>query len=207
MGPLGSHRSARLQSNPAVPTISHAPRERAALEVTSTLRNIAALESNIERKCTMSVKPIPDGYHTVTPYMIVDGAAAALDFYRKAFGAKELMRMPMGDKIGHAEIRIGDSAVMLSDEWPDMGHLGPTKRGGTTVSLMIYVENVDSAFDRAVKAGAKVEKAVENQFYGDRLGTLTDPFGHKWSLATHIEDVAPDEMTRRMEAWTKSQGA
>ena len=155
----------------------------------------------------MSVKPIPDGYHSVTPYIIVDGAAAALDFYRKAFGATELMRMPMGDRIGHAEIRIGDSAVMLSDEWPDMGYLGPTKRGGTTVSLMIYVEDVDSAFDRAVKAGAKVERALENQFYGDRSGTLTDPFGHKWSLATHIEDVAPDEMKRRMETWTKSQGA
>jgi len=154
----------------------------------------------------MSVKPVPDGYHSVTPYLAIDGAAAALDFYRDALGAKELYRLPMGDKVGHAEIQIGDSRVMLSDEWPDMGYLGPKKRGGTSVSLMIYLEDVDAAFERAIKAGAVVEKPVENQFWGDRTGSFVDPFGHKWTLATHVEDVPPDEMQKRMQAWTKSTG-
>ena len=153
----------------------------------------------------MSVKPVPDGYHSVTPYLIVDHAAAALDFYREAFCAEECLRMPMGEKIGHAEISIGDSRVMLSDEWPAMGLLGPKMRGGPTASLMIYLDNVDAAFERAIKAGATVERPLQNQFYGDRSGTLIDPFGHRWTLSTHIEDVAPDEMQRRMEAWTKSK--
>ncbi|MGH8565394.1 MAG: VOC family protein [Gammaproteobacteria bacterium] len=153
----------------------------------------------------MPVKAIPEGYHDVTPYLIIDGAAAALDFYKKAFGAEEVMRLPMGDKIGHAEIKIGNSHVMMSDEWPDMGGLSPKKRGGTSVSLMLCVENADAVFDRAIKAGATVERPVENQFYGDRTGTLVDPFGHKWSIGTHIEDVPMDELKRRMESWSAEQ--
>ena len=148
----------------------------------------------------MSVNPIPEGYHSVTPYLIVDDAAAALDFYAKAFGATEVMRMPMGDRIGHAEILIGDSHVMLADEFPERGHLGPRTRGGPTASLMIYLPDVDAAFARAIGAGATELMPIENQFYGDRSGTLTDPFGHQWTLATHVEDVAPEEMERRMAA-------
>ena len=151
------------------------------------------------------VKPIPDGYHSVTPYLIVDDAKAAIDFYKQAFGATEKFRLPMGDKIGHAEIRIGDSFVMLADEFPDMGHLGPKARGGTTVSLMIYVEDVDSAFKRAIEAGGKEERPVENQFWGDRMGTLSDPFGHKWSLATTVEEVGEAELQERMKAFSEKQ--
>jgi len=155
----------------------------------------------------MSVKPVPEGYHSVTPYLIVDGAAAALEFYAKAFGATELFRMPMGDRIGHAEMRIGDSIVMLADEWPDMGYLGPRTRGGSTVGLMIYVPDVDAVFARALAAGATQERAVQDQFYGDRSGNLVDPFGHRWTIATHVEDVSPDEMQRRMQGSTGAQGS
>ena len=151
------------------------------------------------------VKPIPEGYHSVTPYLIVDDAAEAIDFYKQAFGAEEKFRLPMGDRIGHAEIKIGDSFIMLADEFPDMGHLGPKARGGTTVSLMVYVPNVDSAFKRALDAGAKQERPVENQFWGDKLGTLTDPFGHKWSLATHVEEVPEAELGKRFEEWSAKQ--
>ena len=147
----------------------------------------------------MSVQPIPDGYHSVTPYLIVKDAAKALDFYAKAFGAEELMRFPgPGGKVMHAEIKIGDSPIMLADEFPEMGHLGPSSRGGTTVSLMVYVRDVDAAFDKAVKAGGTVVRPVKNQFYGDRSGTLNDPFGHQWTISTHVEDVTPEEMQRRM---------
>src|SRR6516225_678522 len=143
----------------------------------------------------MAVRPIPDGYHTVTPYLIVHDAAGALDFYKKAFGATELMRFPMpGGKIGHAEIRIGDSLVMLADEHPEMGALGPRSLGGSAVGLAVYVEDVDARFQQAVNAGGKVERPVTDQFYGDRSGTLEDPFGHKWTLATHKEDVTLEEM-------------
>jgi len=151
------------------------------------------------------VKPIPEGYHSVTPYLIVDDAKAAIEFYKQAFGATEKFRLPMGDRIGHAEIRIGDSFVMLADEFPDMGHLGPKARGGTTVSLMIYVEDVDRAFKQAIEAGGKAERPVENQFWGDRMGTLTDPFGHKWSLATTVEEVGEAELQERMKAWSEKQ--
>jgi PhnB protein len=151
------------------------------------------------------VKPIPEGCHSVTPYLIVDDAKAAIDFYTRAFGATEKFRLPMGDRIGHAEIRIGDSMIMLADEFPDMGHLGPKSRGGTTVSLMIYVEDVDSAFKQACAAGGKAERPVENQFWGDRMGSLTDPFGHKWSLATTVEDVSPEELQARMKNWSAKQ--
>jgi PhnB protein len=151
------------------------------------------------------VKPIPDGYHSVTPYLIVDDAKAAIDFYTRAFGATEKFRLPMGDKIGHAEVLIGDSHVMLADEFPDMGHLGPKARGGTTVSLMIYVEDVDRAFKQAIAAGGTEERPVENQFWGDRMGTLTDPFGHKWTLATTVEKVPESELQDRMKAWSEQQ--
>jgi PhnB protein len=155
----------------------------------------------------MSVKPVPEGYHSVTPYLIVDGAAAALEFYGKAFGAAELFRMPMGDRIGHAEMRIGDSIVMLADEWPDMGYLGPRTRGGSAVGLMIYVPDVDALFGRALAAGATQERAVQDQFYGDRSGNLVDPFGHRWTIATHVEDVSPAEMQRRMQGLTSAHGS
>ena len=145
------------------------------------------------------VQSIPTGYHTVTPYLIVRNAAAALDFYKKAFGAVELMRFPgPGGKLMHAEIKIGDSPVMLADEMPEEGHVGPQTLGGTAVSLMLYVENVDARFAQAVAAGATVKRAVADQFYGDRTGTLADPFGHVWSLATHKEDVSMEEIHRRM---------
>ena len=151
----------------------------------------------------MAVKARPDGYYSVTPYLIVDGAGAAIDFYSKAFGATEKFRMPMGDKVAHAEIVIGDSHVMLSDEWPDMDMRGPKARGGPTSSMMIYVDDVDAQFARAIKAGATAEREPENQFWGDRMGTLRDPFGHRWSIATHVEDVPPEEMCKRMEEWSK----
>ncbi len=151
----------------------------------------------------MGVKTIPDGYHSVTPYITVDDAAAAIDYYVTAFGAHEVMRAPMGEnKIGHAEIRIGDSHVMLSDEFPDRGARGPKSLGGVASSLMIYVDDVDATFQRALDAGARVDgdNAVKDQFYGDRSGTLIDPFGHKWTIATHVEDVPEEEMERRMAA-------
>jgi len=146
------------------------------------------------------VQPIPEGYHSVTPYLYIDGAARALDWYAEAFGAEEVLRMPMGDKIAHAEIRIGDSHVMMTDEWPERGKLAPRSRGGATAMFMIYVPDVDQAFARAVAAGATVTQPVTDQFYGDRSGTLVDPFGHEWTLATHVEDVSPEEMDRRMAA-------
>jgi PhnB protein len=149
----------------------------------------------------MAVKYIPDGYHTATPYLIIKGAARALDFYKKAFGATELMRMPDSDgKIGHAEIKIGNSPIMLADEFPDRGYKSPQSLGGTAVSIMLYVENVDKTVERAVSEGAKVTKAVQDQFYGDRNGTISDPFGHVWTISTHVEDVTPAEMKRRMES-------
>ncbi|QPQ54069.1 VOC family protein [Allosphingosinicella flava] len=144
---------------------------------------------------------IPKGYHSVTPYLIIDGAEAAIDFYAEAFGAEEVFRMPMGDKIAHAEVKIGDSHVMLSDEWPDMNLLGPKNRGGATASLMIYLPDVDAAFDRAIRAGASVERPVEDQFWGDRMGTVVDPFGHRWTLSTQVREVSPDEMQAKMKEW------
>jgi len=154
----------------------------------------------------MTVKPIPDGYHAVTPYLIVKGAADALDFYQKAFGAEERMRMENKGMIMHAEVKIGDSVVMVADEVPDMGYLAPQTAGGTPVSLMIYVTDVDKVFDRAIAAGAKEKRPVNNEFYGDRVGTLVDPYGHVWSIATHVEDVPADEMDRRFRDMTKKMG-
>jgi PhnB protein len=148
------------------------------------------------------VKPIPDGYHSVTPYLIVKDAVRALEFYKAAFGATELMRMMQPDgRVGHAEIRIGDSPVMLADEFPEIGARGPETIGGTPVSLMIYVPDVDAVVARAVAAGAKLTRPVADQFYGDRNGIVSDPFGHTWFVATHVEDVTPDEMER----WAAAQ--
>lgn len=160
----------------------------------------------------MAVDPIPTGYHSVNAYLIVDDAVRAIDFYQRAFGAQELYRLPMKDKdgrdkIGHAEIQIGDTRLMLSDEWPEMGALGPNRRGGPTTSFVIYGPDADAAFDRAVQAGARGVSPVKDEFWGDRMGSVVDPFGHKWSLGTHVEDVPPEEMGRRMEEWARSNQA
>jgi PhnB protein len=154
----------------------------------------------------MPVKAIPEGYHTVTPYLIVKGAARAIDFYKKAFGARELMRLAGPDgRIGHAEIQIGDSPVMLADEHPEAGYLSPQSGGKSGVSLCLYVEDVDALATQAVAAGATVRRPVQDQFYGDRSGTFADPFGHVWTIATHKEDVSPEEVHRRFEATMKQQ--
>jgi PhnB protein len=157
------------------------------------------------RAQAMAAKPIPDGYHTATPYLIVNGTAEAIEFYKRAFGATELLRItdPQG-RIGHAEIRIGDSVIMLADEHPDMGYRGPRSMGGSSVSILLYVDDVDTIFGRAVSAGATVQRPIANQFYGDRSGKVEDPFGHVWSIATHVEDVPPEEMRRRAEAAMRS---
>ena len=152
----------------------------------------------------MAVKPIPDGYNQAIPYLACRNAAKALEFYAKAFGATEQMRMAAPDgKIGHAEIKIGNALIMLSDEYPEMKVQSPQTIGGTPVGIYIYVPDVDALNKRAIAAGATVEREIANQFYGDRSVTLTDPFGHRWFFATHVEDVAPDEMKRRAEAAMK----
>ena len=150
-------------------------------------------------------KPIPEGYHSVTPYLVHEDANGATKFSDRAFAASEKFRMPMGDRIGHAELQIGDSVIMLADEFPDMGHLGPKSRGGPTSSIMLYVEDVDTAFNKAINAGATQQRPLEDQFWGDRMGTLQDPFGHQWSLATHVEEVPPEEMQKRMEQFASKQ--
>ena len=155
----------------------------------------------------MPVKPIPEGYHTLTPFLTVRNAVRAIEFYKQAFGAIErgVMKGPDG-KVMHAELKIGDSIIMLSDEFPEFGALSPESIGGSPLGLHIYVDRVDTAFDRAVKAGAKVEMPVMDQFWGDRYGKLKDPFGHKWSIATHVKDLSGDEMKRAMdEAMAKMQ--
>ena len=149
----------------------------------------------------MAVQAIPDGYPQVTPYLTVDGAAAAIDFYAKVFGTTERMRMGGPDgRVGHAELQLGSGLVMLADEFPEGGQLSPRKVGGTPVALSVYVEDVDAVFARALEAGATEVRPVADQFYGDRLGMFEDPFGHRWSVATHVEDVSPEEMARRAEA-------
>lgn len=148
-----------------------------------------------------NVKPIPDGYPQLTPYLCVDDANQAIDFYTTVLGARERMRMDApGGKVGHAELLIGDGLLMLADEFPEMGNRSPKTVGGTPVMINLYVDDVDAVFDRAVRAGAKPLRAVEKQFYGDRTGQFEDPFGHRWSVATHVEDVPPDEMQRRAQA-------
>lgn len=155
----------------------------------------------------MAVKPIPDNYEGVTPYLVIKGAAEAIEFYKNVFGAKELFRLaqPNG-AIGHAEIMIGKGVVMLSDEQPGEACHSPSFYGGTPVGLMFYVEDVDTVYQKAIDAGAKVVKPIQDQFYGDRSGTITDPFGYVWTIATHKEDLSPEELNRRAEEWAKKQG-
>ena len=150
-------------------------------------------------------KSIPTGYHTITPCLAINGAARAIEFYKKAFGATELMRFAHGDKIGHAELQIGDSKIMISDEFPEMGVRGPQTVGGSPTAIYLYVDNVDSVTDRALTQGATAVRPVEDKFYGDRSGTIQDPFGHVWHLATHKEDVPQDELKRRAEAFMRQQ--
>ncbi|HEY1677568.1 MAG TPA: VOC family protein [Candidatus Sulfotelmatobacter sp.] len=148
----------------------------------------------------MSVKPVPEGYHTLTPFLTVRDAERAIEFYKNAFGAESrgIMKGPDG-KVMHAELKIGDSIIMMSDEFPDFGSVSPEKLGGSPMGLHIYVPDVDASFDRAVKAGAQVEMPVMDQFWGDRYGRLKDPFGHKWSIATHTKDLSMDEMKKGMD--------
>jgi PhnB protein len=146
----------------------------------------------------MATKPIPEGYHSVTPYLAVDNAAKAIDWYTKAFGAKERLRMDApGGQIGHAELEIGDALVMLSDPFPQASTTPPKELGGTTASVMLYVEDVDAVAKQAIDAGAIVTMEIADQFWGDRMGSITDPFGHSWSIATHVEDVPPEEIAER----------
>jgi PhnB protein len=146
-------------------------------------------------------KPVPDGYHTVTPYLTLDDAASAIDYYKQAFGAKERVRMDMPNgKVGHAELEIGDSLVMLSDAMPEGSQQPPSELGGTTAGVFLYVDDVDAVVKKAVDAGATITMEVEDQFWGDRFGTVKDPFGHVWSVATHVEDVPPEEMAERAKA-------
>ncbi len=154
----------------------------------------------------MATKPIPDGYHSVTPYLFVRDAARAIEFYKHALGAKELMRFPdPSGKVMHAEIQVGDSRVMFGEECPERGARGPETLGGTSMSLYVYVDNVDDRFTRAVAAGGKAVHPVTDQFYGDRTGSLMDPFGHMWTIATHKEDVEPAEIQRRMKEVMKQE--
>jgi PhnB protein len=161
-----------------------------------------------KKEAVMSpVQPIPEGYPRLTPYLCVDGAARAIEFYTAVLGATEKMRMPGPDgRIGHAELTIGDSLIMLADEYPDMGFLSPGRIGGTPVTLHLYVGDVDAVFEKALAAGAKALRPVENQFYGDRSGQFEDLFGHRWNVATHVEDVDPKDMARRAEEFTSGSG-
>ncbi len=154
------------------------------------------------------VKPVPEGFHTVTPYLVVDDGARAIEFYEQAFGAKEVMRMPGPDgKVSHAEVKIGDSIIMLGPSQASTGVRSPQSLGGSTVSIFLYLEDVDSTFKKALSAGAKEAQPLADQLWGDRYGRLTDPFGHSWSLATHKEDVSAEEMSRRMQEAAKKQRA
>jgi PhnB protein len=156
----------------------------------------------------MSVSHTPNGYHTATPYLVIKGAAAAIDFYKKVFSATEVMRMPgPGGMVMHAEVKIGDSIIMLADEFPDMGFRGPQSIGGSPVGINLYFPDVDARFAAAIKNGAIEKRPVQNQFYGDRSATIVDPFGHIWTISTHVEDVAPEEMNRRFEAEMKKMPA
>ena len=154
-----------------------------------------------------AVKPIPDNYPRVTAYLAIDGAGDAIEFYKKIFGARERFRMPGPDgRIGHAEIQLGDSVIMMADAFPEMGVVDPKKLGGTPVTLTVYVEDVDKTFKDAIKAGAKETQAVEDKFYGDRAGQFDDPWGHRWNVMSHVEDVSPEEMEKRAAAFTAQQG-
>lgn len=185
---------APAKSKPAAKAASP-PRSKAAAKPSAALQPAAP--------SSVQVQPIPAGYHTLTPYLIVRGAAHAIEFYRRAFGAEEVCRLPGPDgfSIGHAEIKIGDSHVMLADEDPQYGTKAPPSSGGTSVSLHMYVADVDAAFQRAVDAGATARMPPTDMFWGDRYGKLVDPFGHEWGLATHKEDVTPEEMARRAQTF------
>jgi PhnB protein len=153
------------------------------------------------------VKPIPEGYRTVTPYLIIRDAAKAIEFYQQAFGAVELFRMPTPDgKVAHAEIKIGTSPLMIGGEYADMGYHGVEHYGGSPISIMLYVEDCDALFHQAVAAGATVKQELKDQFYGDRSGTVADPFGYQWHISTHKEDVAPEEIQQRMAAMGECGG-
>ncbi|MDQ1468448.1 MAG: PhnB protein [Actinomycetota bacterium] len=154
-----------------------------------------------------AVKPIPDNYPRVAAYLTIDGASDAIEFYKQVFGAQERMRMAQPDgTIGHAELQLGDSVIMMSDTFPEMGVVDPKKLGGTPVTMYVYVEDVDAAFDTAIKAGAKQLQPVEDKFYGDRSGQFEDPWGHRWGVTSHVEDVSPEEMEKRAAAFTAEQG-
>lgn len=173
-------------------------RKKIAEKSTSQKRKAAKIKPRKTK--TRKAKPIPAGYHSVTPYLIVKDAAAALAFYKKAFSAKEKLRLPApGGRIGHAEIQIGTSRVMLADENPAMGAHAPNSVTPPPVGIMLYIKDVDTVFERAVAAGARVERPLQNMFYGDRMGTLVDPYGHRWYLGTHIEDVPLKELQRRVQ--------
>jgi PhnB protein len=153
-------------------------------------------------------KPIPDGYHSITPYLYVRGAVAAIDYYKKVFGATELMRIPgPGGRIMHAEIKIGDSIVMLADENPSTGVMSPQTIGGYSAGILAYVEHVDAVVQKAIENGSKALHPIKDQFYGDRSGSVLDPFGHMWTIATHMEDVSPEELHKRMAAMSKAAGS
>jgi PhnB protein len=166
---------------------------------------ITFLPRSLRKEAAMAVQPVPKGYHSVTPYLIVNGAARAIEFYKLAFGATELMRMPSPDgRVAHAELKIGDSVIILADEPSNGAFKSAQSLGGTPVSLMVYIPEVDQVFERAISAGAKETRPVQDQFYGDRSGNLIDPFGHSWTVSTHVEDVTPEEMQRRMAALPKT---
>jgi PhnB protein len=158
------------------------------------------MEQNTNQNPQASVNPIPEGMHTVTPHLICAGAAEAIEFYKKAFGAVELTRMPGSDgKVMHASIKIGDSIIMLNDEMPEWGTFGPKSLKGSPVTIHLYVADADAAFDRAMRAGAKPTMPLADMFWGDRYGKVEDPFGHQWSIGTHVRDVSPQEMQKAME--------
>ena len=150
---------------------------------------------------TTRIKPIPEGHHTLTPHLVVKGASQAIEFYKRAFGAEEIVRMPGpdGNSVMHAELKIGDSRLWLVDEFPAMGSLGPHGIGGTPVTIHVYVEDADAIFNQAVAAGAEVRMPIQDAFWGDRYGLIVDPFGHKWSVATHKEDLTPEELAKRAQ--------
>jgi PhnB protein len=178
-----------------------APKAKAAAKSRPSATGVKPKRPAMRSAKASKPSPIPSGYRSVQPYLIVDGAAKAIAFYKAAFGAEERMRMPApGGRIGHAELAIGDCIVMLADEAPDWNAHAPAKYGGSPVSIMLYVADVDAVVKKAVKAGAKVTRAVKDQFYGDRSGGIVDPFGHHWHVATHIEDVSVKEVERRMKA-------
>lgn len=181
-------------------------RKKTSRKSPSAKRKSAKTKSRAKPRAKLrKVTAIPKGYHSVTPYLAVRGAAAAIEFYKKVFGAKEKMRMPEGERISHAEIVIGESHVMLADEHPERNIHAPQAGSPVPVGIMVYLKDVDAVAARAVAEGATLERPVADQFYGDRLGGIIDPFGHRWYIATHVEDVSPKEMQRRMQAMGQPQ--